>query len=96
MYGTLYTQTSIVYIHVCFSAFYCGIIVLCARRPTTIVMTVIAMETDVQHIIFLSLSLSVCVRVCAGNACVLKPSELSVATSNLFKELVPNYLDKVD
>lgn len=30
-----------------------------------------------------------------GNACVLKPSEFSVATSNLFTELIPNYLDKV-
>ena len=48
------------------------------------------------NILSFSLSLCVCVRVCAGNACVLKPSELSVATSNLFKELVPNYLDKVD
>ena len=32
----------------------------------------------------------------AGNACVLKPSEISVATSNLFNELIPQYLDKVD
>ena len=32
----------------------------------------------------------------AGNACVLKPSEVSVATSNLVKELIPQYLDKVD
>ncbi|CAI8018449.1 Aldehyde dehydrogenase family 3 member B1 [Geodia barretti] len=33
--------------------------------------------------------------IAAGNACVLKPSELSVATSNLMSELVPQYLDKV-
>jgi aldehyde dehydrogenase (NAD+) len=32
--------------------------------------------------------------IAAGNACVLKPSELSVATSNLMSELVPQYLDK--
>jgi acyl-CoA reductase-like NAD-dependent aldehyde dehydrogenase len=32
--------------------------------------------------------------IAAGNACVLKPSELSVATSNLLKELVPLYLDQ--
>ena len=39
----------------------------------------------------------VCVVLClpTGNACVLKPSELSVATSNLMSELVPQYLDKV-
>ena len=32
---------------------------------------------------------------CVGNACIIKPSELSVATSNLIAELVPKYLDQV-
>ncbi len=31
----------------------------------------------------------------AGNACVLKLSEIAVATSNLLAELIPSYLDKV-
>ena len=31
----------------------------------------------------------------AGNACVIKPSELAVASSNLLAELIPRYLDNV-
>ncbi|KAL5479996.1 hypothetical protein EMCRGX_G023609 [Ephydatia muelleri] len=31
--------------------------------------------------------------IAAGNACIIKPSELSAATSNLFCELLPQYLD---
>ena len=31
--------------------------------------------------------------IAAGNACILKPSEYAVATSNLFSELIPRYLD---
>ena len=30
-----------------------------------------------------------------GNAVVVKPSELSVRTSNLFIDLIPKYLDQV-
>ncbi|KAL5479997.1 hypothetical protein EMCRGX_G023610 [Ephydatia muelleri] len=32
--------------------------------------------------------------IAAGNACIIKPSELSVAISNLLVELIPQYLDK--
>ena len=32
----------------------------------------------------------------AGNACVIKPSELTVASSNLLAELIPRYLDNVN
>eukprot|EP00731_Ephydatia_muelleri_P025045 Em0017g128a len=32
--------------------------------------------------------------IAAGNACIIKPSELSVAISNLLAELIPQYLDK--
>ena len=32
---------------------------------------------------------------CAGNACVLKLSEIAVATSNVLADLIPKYLDNV-
>ena len=51
-----------------------------------------------MYVLFVEVSLlttCTCILMTAGNACVLKPSELSVATSNLLKELVPLYLDQV-
>ena len=53
---------------------------------------------NVQYVLFVEVSLlttCTCILMTAGNACVLKPSELSVATSNLLRELVPLYLDQV-
>lgn len=33
--------------------------------------------------------------VAAGNCVIIKPSEMSVATTNLIAELIPKYLDNV-
>lgn len=33
--------------------------------------------------------------IAAGNCVIIKPSEMSVATTNLLAELIPKYLDNV-
>ena len=44
---------------------------------------------------WLRLSCVYTILILIGNSCVLKPSEISLHTSNMFNELIPLYFDKV-
>ena len=48
-----------------------------------------------MYVLFIDRHPYLTILITVGNGCVLKPSELSVATSNLLKELIPLYLDQV-